>query len=409
MLSLKIALRYLFSKKTHNAVNIISAISICGVMVATAALVCVLSVFNGFRAEIMSRLAQLDPPIAIVPASGKAISDADSLCRVATAFAEVDRTVPVIEDQALAVFAGFSMPVRVKGVPDDYNRLCGIDSLMLVGGWEMTDSVATYAVPAVGPAIELHLHPENILPVAIYAPRRQGTVNLANPMNAFRSDSLFVAGVFQLQNNAYDDDMIFIPIAHARRMFDYPDQATSVELYLKVGADADALLSRLQDAVGEQFIVKNRLMQQSESYRMVNVEKWMSFLLLAFILIIATFNIISTLSLLIVEKDESITTLRNLGATDRQISRIFVTQSWLVTLVGALAGIVLGVALCLGQQHFGWLKLHGDPSSLVIPAYPVALQWGDLVIVFALALGIAAVTGVITAAIIRHRLTSVSV
>lgn len=401
----KIALRYLVSKKTHNAVNIISTISTLGVVVTTAAIICVLSVFNGFRGLIMGKLAQLDPQVAVMAKQGKAIEQADSVLRVVQAVPGVQAAIPVIEDHALAVFASYQMPVRLRGVPDNYDRLHpSMDTLMVDGRWMLHDQVSTYAVLGVGPAITLNARPGYLTMLNLYAPKRQGRVNLSNPMGAFVADSLFVGGVFQLQQNAYDADLIFVPIDMARHLFDYPTQATQIEVILQLGADEAACMAQLAQRLGPAYTIQNRLMQQSAAYRLVNVEKWMAFLLMAFILLIATFNVISTLSLLIIEKDESIGTLRSLGATDQQITRIFVIEGWLIALLGAVLGVTLGLALCYGQQHYGWLTVGQDPSSLVVHAYPVVVQAGDVAIAFALVAGIGLLTALVTSLVMRRRL-----
>lgn len=405
-LPLKIACRYLVSKKGHQAVNIISIVAVGGVVVATAALICVLSVFNGFRGLIMGKLAMLDPQIAITATLGKTINDADSVIEVVSALPGVERAVPVIEDQALAIYAQLQMPVRLKGVPDDYNTMNLMDSVIVDGQWKLRDQVSRYAVAGAGPAVRLMVRPDFLGMVRLYAPQRQGRVNIANPMGAFRQDSLFVSGIFQLQQNSYDADLIYVPLEMARELFDYETEATQVEVKLAPGANEQEAMSAISQALGNSYQVKNRLMQQREAYRLVNIEKWMAFLLLAFILVIATFNVISTLSLLIIEKDDSIATLRALGANDRQISRIFVLQGWLITLVGAMTGVVIGLLLCLGQQRYGWLRLSGDPANMIINAYPVEVQWTDVLITFALVAAVGLLTSMVTALIMRHRLTT---
>lgn len=403
-LPLRIAWRYLMSKKGHQAVNVISIVAVCGIVVATAALICVLSVFNGFRGLIMGKLAMLDPEVAITATMGKTINNADSIIDAVSGIPGVERAVPVIEDQALAMYAQLQMPVRLKGVPDDYNMMNQIDSVIVDGQWKLRDQVSRYAVAGAGPAVRLCVRPDFIGMVRLYAPQRQGHVNIANPMGAFRQDSLFVSGIFQLQQNNYDADLIYVPLDMARDLFDYETEATQVEVKLAAGANEQQAMRAITQALGDGYLVKNRLMQQSEAYRLVNIEKWMAFLLLAFILIIATFNVISTLSLLIIEKDDSIATLRALGANDRQISRIFVLQGWLITLVGAITGVVIGLILCLCQQRFGWLHLSGDPANMIIDAYPVEVQWTDVLVTLALVAAVGLLTSMVTALIMRRRL-----
>ncbi len=403
-LPLRIAWRYLMSKKGHQAVNVISIVAVCGIVVATAALICVLSVFNGFRGLIMGKLAMLDPEVAITATMGKTINNADSIIDALSGIPGVERAVPVIEDQALAMYAQLQMPVRLKGVPDDYNTMNQMDSVIVDGQWKLRDQVSRYAVAGAGPAVRLCVRPDFIGMVRLYAPQRQGHVNIANPMGAFRQDSLFVSGIFQLQQNNYDADLIYVPLDMARDLFDYETEATQVEVKLAAGANEQQAMRAITQALGDGYLVKNRLMQQSEAYRLVNIEKWMAFLLLAFILIIATFNVISTLSLLIIEKDDSIATLRALGANDRQISRIFVLQGWLITLVGAITGVVIGLILCLCQQRFGWLHLSGDPANMIIDAYPVEVQWTDVLVTLALVAAVGLLTSMVTALIMRRRL-----
>ena len=405
-LPLKIAWRYLVSKKGHQAVNIISIVAVCGVVVATAALICVLSVFNGFRGLIMGKLAMLDPQVAVTATLGKTVNDADSVIQVIQAIPGVERVMPVVEDQALAIYGEMQMPVRLKGVPDDYNTMNDMDSVIVDGTWMLRDQVSHFAVAGAGPAVRLMVRPEFMGMVRLYAPQRQGRVNMANPMGAFRQDSVFVAGIFQLQQNSYDADLIFVPLDMARQLFDYETEATQIEVKLAPGASEQQVMDAISRALGNSYQVKNRLMQQREAYRLVNIEKWMAFLLLAFILVIATFNVISTLSLLIIEKDDSIATLRALGANDRQISRIFVLQGWLITLAGAVTGVVIGLVLCLCQQQFGWLRLSGDPANMIISAYPVEVQWTDVIVTLALVAAVGLLTSMVTALIMRRRLKS---
>jgi len=296
------------------------------------------------------------------------------------------------------------MPVRLKCVPDDYNTINDMDSVIIDGQWKLRDQVSRYAVAGTGPAIRLCVRPEFLGMVRLYAPQRQGRVNIANPMGAFRQDSVFVSGIFQLQQNSYDADLIYVPLDMARDLFDYESEATQIEVKLSPGASERQAMKDISQALGNGYQVKNRLMQQREAYRLVNIEKWMAFLLLAFILIIATFNVISTLSLLIIEKDDSIATLRALGANDRQISRIFVMQGWLITFSGAITGVVIGLILCLCQQQFGWLRLSGDPANMIISAYPVEVQWTDVLITLLLVAAVGLLTSMVTALIMRRRL-----
>ena len=403
-LPLHIALRYLRSKKSHSAVNIISIVSVCGVIVATAAIVCVLSVFNGFSKLIHSKLSMLDADIAITATLGKTIADADSVAAVARGVAGVEMALPVVEDNALAMFFNYQMPVTLKGVPDGYDSLTNIRSTIIDGKYLLDDGISQYSVIAIGPALSLNVRPDYLKMVSLYTPRRRGNINLANPATALRSDSVFVSGVFQIEQNKYDRNTMFVSIEMARRLFDYTTQATAVELRLAPGANEPAVMAALTDALGKQYVVKNRLMQQAEAFRMVNIEKWVTFLLLGFILVIATFNVIGALSLLIIEKTDSIDTFRNLGASNKLISRIFVMEGWVISFTGTVLGIALGLVLCLLQEHFGLIEMQGNAATLIITAYPVAVQWTDVLVVLALSLAVGALTSLVTKLIMRRKL-----
>ena len=381
MTSLRIALRYLFSRKRHNAVNVISWISVAGVAVATAAIVCVLSVFNGFSKLAFSRLSEVDPDIKIVPASGKIFDSSDSLASHLAALPEFESAQPVIEEKALAMYGARQMPVTIKGVPDNYAAVSDIAGTIIDGEWLSTTGDYPCSTLSVGVALSLNARPGYYDLLRLYAPRRIGRVNTANPMNAFRSDSLIVSAVYEIDQSEYDADKVIVPLASARKLLDYTDEATAIELKLAPGVTTRQGMDAAGDIVGESGIVMNRLMQQAESFRMISVEKWITFLMLAFILVIASFNVLSIMSMLIIEKKDNIATLMALGATPAMIRRIFMLEGWLISLLGGAVGLILGIALCFIQQHWGLIKLGGDPSQLSVSVYPVQLQLSDLVAV----------------------------
>lgn len=405
LFTLKVALRYLFSKKTHSAVNIITIVAVCSVAVTTTALVCVLSVFNGFSSLVESKLALLDPEVKIFPASGKVISNADSLIKVLSTNKEIQIMVPTIEDNALAVFGEKQMPIKVKGVTNDYSKSSSIVSTIKSDGhFQLSDSTNNFSIVSVGVALGLGAHPGYVNYIQYFAPRRVGRINIANPMNAFVKDSTLVAGVFQIEQGEYDNNMVILPLSVTRTLFDYTTEASAIEIQLKPSAQVEPAIAKLQASIGNNFIVKDRLQQQDTSFKLINIEKWITFLLLAFILIIATFNVISTLSVLIIEKQSNITTLRNLGATNSQISNVFVTEGWLITILGAIVGIIFGIILCLVQQYFGIIKLNGDPTALIVHSYPVAVKAWDIVTIFILTAFVALITSFATAVVMHHRL-----
>lgn len=394
------------AKKSHSAVNIITIISICGVIVTTAALVCIMSVFNGFGALVESKLAQLDPQIKVYPASGKIIENVDSIVDIITKVSpEISLVLPVIEEHALAVYGDRQMPVSLKGVPEKYDSLTYIKSIIKNdGNYILSDEVANYAVLSVGTAVNLKAHPGFYTTLRLYAPKRKGNINMANPATAFRTDSLFVSGVFQTEQNEYDNDMIIVSSKVAQKLFGYNNEASAIEIKLKEGNSEKDIIGSVKKTLGPIFVVKDRLQQQQTSFQMINIEKWITFLLLGFILIIATFNVISTLSVLIIEKDESIVAFKNLGATNKQITGIFVTEGWLISLSGACVGIILGLVLSLIQQFFGIIKLSGDTSAMIVDIYPVKVELSDIALIFILVAGIGLITSLTTSFIMQKRL-----
>lgn len=406
MLALRIALRYLVSKKTHSAVNVISGISVIGVAVATMAIVCVLSVFNGFTDVAASRLSILSPHLRVESVAGKTIADADSLCRVIASLPGVEIAAPTVEEHGLAIYNDRQMPVTLKGVTADYHEITGIDSIVKSDGQFMiADPVlGAFATLSVGAAIELGARPGFIDRMKVYVPRRLGRINPANPMGSFRSDSLLVGGVFQADQTEFDTDIVLIPLEMSRGLLDYTTEATAIEI--KTSAAPSSVKTAVQNAIGAEYAVKDGIEQQEESFKMISVEKWITFFLLAFILIIASFNIISTLSMLIIEKDANIHTLYSLGASRKMISRIFVLEGWLISLFGGVAGIVIGVILCLAQQWGEFITLGGNHEAMTITAYPVRLEATDLIAVFLLTALIGWLTSLVTSFIMRRRLSS---
>lgn len=405
MVSLRIALRYLFSRKSHNAVHVISVISMAGVAVATAAIVCVLSVFNGFSDLAYSHLSLIDPQLKIVPVQGKVIERADSLCTLVRNIDKVKIAAPAISEQALAIYGERQMPVTLMGVPDSYPQIVDVENALIDGDWMLNDTLTGQpcAVMSVGSAISLGTHPGYDELLALYVPRRVGRISQANPMASFRSDSLWVAGVFEVGQSDYDNSLVFISLSGARQLLEFTTEASSVNIRLHENVDVAEAQRDISEAVGPQYKVANRLEQQQNSFRMIKVEKWISFLMLAFILIIASFNVVSTLSMLIIEKRDNMATLRALGAVPSQISGIFFFEGWLISVVGGLSGILLGVALVAAQQWGGFIKLSADPNQLSVTEYPVHLMATDLLWVLLLVVAVGLVIGAIAYRASRSR------
>lgn len=401
MLALKIALRYLFAKKSHRAVNVIAVISMAGVAVATMAIVVVLSVFNGFTDLAQSHLAAIDPEVRIVPRHGKVIASADSLANALEGRDDVAAASVVLQERALFVAGDHQMPVVFKGLdPAKARAVTDIDAIIVDGVYAavngMPDSIAGMQA-SVGVAVGLGLRPSPYAAGQIYVPKRTGRINPANPAGAYHSLPVAVTGVAQIDQPEYDADFVFIPLGAARRLLDYDGgEGSAVELKAARGVSPVTLARNLARDYPE-YIVQGRMEQQADTFRMIAVEKWVTFLMLVFILLIAAFNIISTLSLMVIEKRSDIATLRALGAPASMTRAIFVALGWLVTVVGGVVGLVLGVGLSLLQEHFGLVKLAADPSALTIDVYPVRVEWTDVATVLVAII----VTGMLIGAISR--------
>ncbi len=396
MLSLRIALRYLFSKKSHRAVNIISSIAIAGVAVATTAMVVVLSVFNGFSRLSEEHMSRIDPDIMIAATAGKSFGAADSLARAISAVADVMAASAVIEEKAMLVSDQARIPVEFKAVGDSYDSVVDLDGVIIDGAYMNSFDTMACMQLSVGVANRTGLRPGVATVAELYVPRRTGRINPANPASSLRSSRMMVTGVLQVDQSDVDNDHIVIPLSEARRMLDYSDEATAIEVSLRPGADAAGVTAEIGRIAGDGFKVLDRHMQQADAFRMIRIEKWVTFMMLVFILLIASFNIISTMSLLIIEKRSDSSILRALGASLGAVRNIFAAQGFLITLTGGTAGIAAGIALSLIQEHLGVIKLAGDPAALTIDVYPVALAWGDIAVVAAAVICVGALTSATT-------------
>ena len=402
-LSRKIAWRYLFSKKSHSAINAISIVSVCGVAITTLALICTLSVYNGFTQLIGSLYSQIDPQIKITPREGKTFdTEAPELKQIAS-WPEVAIVSPVIEENALCQYKDRQQPVLVKGVPDNYTQLSHVEELFSSGTFMLNDGRVDYVSLGIGIAAQLGIATNTPYPVELYAPNRLGRVNLANPSQSFNSRRFFVAGIFCSNQAIYDDQLVILPLATAREMFSYTTEATAIELRLAPGYTEHAVAQKLKEALGNSYRVATHI-EQNDWYKWVQIEKWITFLILSFILMIATFNVIGALSLLIIDKKRDIDTLQKLGADDRLISRIFLAEGWLISAIGAGSGLILGVILCYLQQEYGLLKLGSTEGMFITDAYPVRLELFDTLAVTAIVLILGFVTAWYPAKFLRKRL-----
>ena len=380
-----IARRYLFSKKSHNAINIISMVSVCGVVVVSIALVCALSVLNGFVGLVSSMLGKFDPELKIVPAQGKVFDPTTENVQEVKRLPEVALFGEVIQDNALVRYRDRQVVTTVKGVDESFARLTQIDSLLIDTrdeGFVLQDEVANYAHLGVGTASSLGVRANFMNPLEVYVPKRDEKVNLSNPATSFNLEYAFVGGVYATNQQMYDENFMLLPLSMVRTLFHYDKEVTAIELALSADADVKAVKKKIKKLLGDGYEVKDRYEQQEASFKMMQGEKWMIFLILCFILMLALFNVIGSLSMLMIEKQKDVSTLRNMGADDSLISRIFLFEGWMISAFGALVGVVIGVVLCLLQQEFGFIQLGQSSGSFIIDAYPVRVEIGDIVIVF---------------------------
>ena len=379
-----IARRYLFSKKSTNAINIISVISMVGVAVATMALVIVLSVFNGFHDMVASFFTQFDPQLKVVPVEGKTVASDDPVLTELRQLPEVDVATESVEDMALAVYAGHQAMVTVKGVDDNFSSLTHINEIVYGDGqFQLHAADLEYGTMGIRLAQELGTGVRFGQYIHIYAPRRDGQLDLSNPQEGFEVDSLIMPGVvFATRQGKYDRDYIVAPIGFARRIFDQQGMLSSLELRLKDGSDLTSVKRQMRRIAGDRFRVLDRYEQQADTFRIMQIEKLLAYIFLTFILIVASFNIIGSLSMLIIDKKDDVATLRNLGADDRQIRQIFLLEGRMIAALGAIAGIALGLLLCWLQQTFGLVGMGAESGMFVVNAYPVIVHYSDVLIVF---------------------------
>jgi lipoprotein-releasing system permease protein len=379
-----IARRYLFSKKSTHAINVISGISMVGVAVATMALVVTLSVFNGFHDLVASFFTQMDPQLKVTPVKGKTASADDPLLMKIRQLPEVEVATECLEDQAMAVYGDRQMMVKVKGVEDNFNQLTHISEILEGNGeFELHAADMSYGIPGLGVAFQLGLGYTYEEPLRIFAPRRKGQLDMTNPTDGFVVDELYSPGVvFCMKQGKYDRSYILTSIAFTRHLFDAEGQLTSLELRLKPGSDFDRVKQQMQQIAGNQFHVLDRYEQQDDTFRIMEVEKLIAYVFLTFILVIACFNIIGSLSMLIIDKRNDVVTLRNLGANEHQITRIFLFEGRMISTIGAVVGILIGLLLCWLQQQFGLVRLGSSEGSFVVDAYPVSVHPWDVVLIF---------------------------
>jgi lipoprotein-releasing system permease protein len=376
-----IARRYLVSKKSHNIINIISGISIIGVAIGAMALIIVLSVFNGFDKLVVSLFSSFNASIQITPARGKTFF-LDSL-----PVAEL-RKIPgvlhlteVIEEDALMKYKDNQAIVTLKGVSEEYTRMSGLDSMIVEGNYVLQDEDKNYALLGYGVAGMLNANFQDYLnPISVYVPRRDAAFS-GGFENAFNSDVIFPSGFFQIQWE-YDVKYAIMPLRFVKKLLDYSQERTSVEIDLAGNADQKTIQKKIEALAGNKFTVKNRYQQQEILFKIMVSEKNYIFMILTLILVIATFNVIGTLSMLILDKKKDIAVLQSMGASQGMIRRIFLLEGVLISFIGAFLGLTLGAVICWVQIRYGLIRLGSADSSFVISAYPVSMQIRDFIVVF---------------------------
>ena len=379
-----VARRYLFSKKKTHAINVISLISVIGVAVATMALVIVLSVFNGFHDLVASFFTNFDPQLKVVPVMGKTVPADDPILTEIRQLPEVEVATETIEDMALAVYQGKQAMVNVKGVDDNFADLTHITEI-LYGDSEFSLHTANlqFGTPGIRLAQTLGTGVKWKGYLMVYAPRREGQIDINNPQDGFIVDSLLSSGVvFAVNQGKYDKNYIITSLGFARNLFEQQGMLSSLEIRLKPGSDFSKVKTKMQVLAGDKYKVEDRFEQQAETFNIMQIEKLMAYIFLTFILIVACFNIVGSLSMLIIDKKDDVVTLRNLGAGDKQISNIFLFEGRLISIIGAVAGITLGLLLCFLQQQYGFVRMGDADGTFVVNAYPVSVHYTDVLLVF---------------------------
>lgn len=380
-LSFYIARRYLFSKKSHNAINIISMVSVCGVVIATVALVCALSVFNGFNNLVAMMFSSLDPELKISAAKGKVFDPTLPEIASVKELPEVAFMTEILQDNALIRTQGRQDFAVIKGVDESYMQMTGIEEALVDGRFALREDVVDYATLGVGLAYTLGTKAGFLSPLEIYVPKRNVKVNMANPAASFDMGYVYVGGTFRINQAVYDDSYMIVPIELTRTLFRYDKEVSSLELKLTPDADITKVKKKIRRLLGDTYMVQDRYEQQEDAFKMMQVEKAMTFLILCFILTIALFNLVGSLSMLMNEKQEDVQTLRNMGANENLIKRIFLFEGWMISGFGALIGIVLGLILCFLQIKFSLIRLGQVAGAFIIDAYPVHVIFSDILII----------------------------
>lgn len=387
-----IAWRYLFSKKGHNAINIVTGVSAVAVTVMTAAMICVMSVLNGFGELVEHMFSEFDPVLMVKPTEGQTLRTDTLPVTMLYAREDIEAVSMQLEQTALVRYKDHQLPARVMGVDSLFRQTAHIDSVINDGFYSVWDGVFDRAVLGRGLAARIGMNAHFTGALHLYAPERVGRLNMLRPDQSLRHEHAFIAGTFAINQLEYDDRLMLVSLPLAQRLFGYDEHtATALRIQPKADGKISNIKSQISNLLGPGYRVLDRYEQQADFFRILRIEKLLTILLLVFILLIASFNIIGSLSMLIIDKREDIRILSHMGADEQTIRKVFLLEGWLISALGTAVGLVIGVGICLGQQHFGWLKL-GNGFDYVISAYPVQVQFTDvlLVAVIVLTLGFVA-------------------
>jgi ABC-type lipoprotein release transport system permease subunit len=376
-LPLFIARRYLFAKKSHNVINTISAISAIGMAIGTAALIIILSVYNGFDDLVKSTLSNVEPDILVTPAKGKVFIPEGEAFERLESNPEIKDYYYILEENVFVDYDDHQGVARAKGVDEDYEKDSPLSAHMTNGEFVLHNGQVPRMVAGAGLAYKMGMNPAFLSSAVIYFPARDRNFSLANPAASIESISLRLSGIFSV-NQQIDEELMILPIDQMRQLLGYEDEVSGIEIRLAEGTSPKALrrtIKAIQKDLGPDFKVLDRFRQNTSLYKMMRYEKAAIFLILIFIIIIIAFNIFGSLTMLIIEKEDDIETFRSLGATGKMLRRTFTLEGWLISLLGLVAGLTIGILFALLQQKFGFIKM---PGNFLVSAYPVILQWNDI-------------------------------
>jgi ABC-type Zn uptake system ZnuABC Zn-binding protein ZnuA/ABC-type lipoprotein release transport system permease subunit len=357
-------------------------VSVCGVMVATVAMICTLSVYNGFKDLTTTLFSVFDPELKITSVEGKVFDPETQAFNLVRALPEVELCSGTLQENALVRYGERQEISVLKGVDSLYRKLAMIDTAIIDGTFRLEEGDTYYGVLGIGLSYSLGVNAAFAHPIEIFMPKRKETVNLANPSASSRVEYVLIGGVYRINQPVYDEGFMLVPLGMLREMLEYDREVSALEIKTVAGADVSAVKKKIADILGGKFTVKDRFEQQEATFKMVQIEKWVTFLMMCFILVMALFNVLGSLAILMIEKEEDVSKLRSMGADNRLINRVFLFEGWMISLIGAVTGLAIGLTLCFIQQRFGIIALGDTEGAFIVDAYPVKVEWADVIVVF---------------------------